>query len=54
MFEKPVKIWASAGYTASVNVKSYSQVVKPSSAKRKQGELEINQFRFFFCLDLIH
>ena len=32
----------------------YSQVVKPFSAKRKQGELEINQFRFFFCLGLIH
>jgi hypothetical protein len=54
MFEKPVKTWASVGYRALANVKSYSQVVKSFSAKRKQGELEINQFRFFFCLDLIH
>ena len=54
MFEKPVKTWANAGYTASVNVKSYSQVVKSFSSIRKQGELEINQFRLFFCLDLIH
>jgi len=53
MFEKLVKTWANAGYTASVSVKSYSQVVKPFSAKRKQGELEINQFRFFFCLDCV-
>ena len=29
MFERHVKIWVSAGYTASVNVKSYSQVAKP-------------------------
>jgi len=51
MFEKPVKTWVSARYRALANVKSYSQVVKPFSAKRKQGELEISQFRFFFCLD---
>ena len=34
MFEKPVKAWASAGYRALVNVKSYSQVAKLLSTKK--------------------
>jgi hypothetical protein len=34
-------------------VKSYSPVAKPIPAI-KISELEINQFRDFFCLDLIY
>jgi len=53
MFARHVKIWVSAGYTASVNVKSYSPVAKPIPAI-KISELEINKFRYFFFLYLIY
>ena len=53
MFARHVNIWVSAGYTASVNVKSYSQVAKPIPTINI-SELEIKQFRYFFCLDLIY
>ena len=53
MFARYVKIWVSAGYTASVNVKSYSQVAKPIPTINI-SKLEIKQFRYFFCLDLIY
>jgi hypothetical protein len=53
MFARQVKIWVSAGYTATANVKSYSQVAKPIPTI-KISELEIKKFRYFFCLDLIY
>ena len=34
MFARHVKKWASAGCKALVNVKSYSQAVKPFSTKK--------------------